>query len=95
VEKLAAIANEETPAPLQAMEEVPITEAENPINIEMDNMIRAFEAFTFQLSNANQPRNGSSQTASVYAMQLDHPPPHTPMNSPSRNSPTGLAYNSP
>jgi hypothetical protein len=31
----------------------------------------------------------------VYAIQLDHPPPHTPMNSPSRNAPTGLAYNWP
>jgi len=52
------------------MEEVSIEKAENPINMEIDIMIKAFKALTFELSKANEPRYCSSQTARVYAIQL-------------------------
>jgi hypothetical protein len=87
-----AIPNEETPAPAQATEESPIAKAENTIDTKMDNMMKAFEAWTFQLSKANEPRYGGYQTARAYAIETDHPPPHTPMNFPPPNAPTGPAY---
>jgi len=50
-----AIANEETLAPAQATEEIPIAKAKNTIDMKMDEMMKAFEAWTFQLSKANEP----------------------------------------
>jgi len=88
---LPAIPNEETPAPMLATEEIPIAKAENMIDSKMDNMMKAFEAWTFQLSKANEPKYGGYQTARVYAIQAYHPPPHTPMNFPTPNVPTGPA----
>jgi len=69
VANLPAIPNEETPAPAHAMEEIPIAEDENIIDKKMENIMKAFEAWTFQLSNANEPRYGGYQTARVYAIQ--------------------------
>jgi hypothetical protein len=92
VVNLPAIPTEETPAPTQAMEEIPIPKAENTINTKMEHMVKAFEAWTFQLRKANEPRYGGYQTARVYAIQADHPPPHTPMNFPPPKAPTGPAY---
>jgi len=89
---LPAIPNEETLAPAQATEEIPIAKAENMIDTNMDNMMKDFEAWTFQLSKANEPRYGGYQTARAYAIQGEHPPPHTPMNIPPPDSPTGPAY---
>jgi len=56
VANLPAIPNEETPAPAQAMEGIRIAKAENTIDTKMDNMMKASEAWTFQLSKANEPR---------------------------------------
>jgi hypothetical protein len=92
VVNLAAIPNEETPAPAQAMEEIPIVKAENTINTKSDNMMKAFEAWTFQLSKVNEPRYGGYQTARAYAIEADHPPPNTPMNFTPPNAPTRPAY---
>jgi hypothetical protein len=50
-----AIANKETPAPAQSMEEIPIAKAVNTFDTEMDNMMKAFEAWTFQLRKENEP----------------------------------------
>jgi len=44
VANLPAIPNEETLAPAQATEEIPITEANNTINTKMDNMMKPIEA---------------------------------------------------
>jgi hypothetical protein len=91
VVNLPAITNEETLAPAQVMEEIPIAKAENTIDTKMDNMMKAVEAWTFQLSKANDPRDGGYQTARTYAIHAVHPPPHTPMNFPPPNAPTGPA----
>jgi hypothetical protein len=95
VANLPAIPNEETPAPAQAMEEIPIAKAENTIDTKMDNMMKAFEAWNFHLRKANEPRYGGYQTARAYAIQADHPPLHTPMNFPPPNAPTGPTYYQP
>jgi len=58
VVNLPAIPNKDTPAPAQVTEEIPIAKAENMIDTKMDNMVMAFDAWTFQLSNANEPRYG-------------------------------------
>jgi hypothetical protein len=50
-----AITCEETPAPAPAMEEIPIVRADNTIDTKMINMMTVFEAWTFQMSNANEP----------------------------------------
>jgi len=92
VANLPAIPNKETPAPVHIMEEISIAKAENTIYTKMDNMMKAFKAWTLQLSKANEPRYRGYQTARAYAIQADHPPPHTRMNYPSPNAPTGLAY---
>jgi len=65
VVNLPAIPNEESQAPAPATEEIPITKAENTINTKMDNMMMAFEAWTFQQRNANEPRYRGYQTASA------------------------------
>jgi len=90
-----AIPNEETPAPAQAMEEIRIAKAENTIDMKIDTMMKAFKAWTFQLSKANEPRHRGYQTARAYAIQADHPPTHTPMNFTPPNAPTGPAYYQP
>ena len=92
VVNLPAIPNEETPVPVQATQEITIAKAENTINTTMDNMMKAFEPWTFQLSKANEPRYGGYQTARAYAIQANHPPQHTPMNFPPPNAPTGPTY---
>jgi hypothetical protein len=46
VVNLPAIPQEETPAPAQATEEIPIAKDENTIDRKMDNMMKAFEART-------------------------------------------------
>jgi len=74
------------------MEETPIAKAENTMDTKMDNIILAFEAWTFQLSKANEPRYGGYQTATAYAFLADHPPPHTPITFPPPSAPMGLAY---
>jgi len=61
----------------------------------MDNIMKATEALPFQLSKANKPRYGSYQTTSAYAIQANHPTPHTPRNIPPPNAPSGPAYNQP
>ena len=77
---LPAIHNIETPAPEPATVEIPTTKAINSINTKMDNMIKAFEAGTFQLSTATEPRHGVYQTARAYTIQANYPPPHIPMS---------------
>ena len=85
---LLALPNKDTAAPAQRTEEIPISEAEDMRDTKMDNMMKAFEAWTFQLSKGNEPRDGGCQTARAYAIQADHLPPHTAMNFPPPNAPT-------
>jgi len=75
---LPPIPNEETLAPAQATKAIPIAKAEYTIDTKKDNMTKAFEALTFQLSQANEPRYGGYQTGRVYTIEVDHPPsyPH-------------------
>ena len=87
-----AIPNEETPAPAQVMEDIPIAETQDTIETNMDFTLNSFEACAFQLSKANEPRYIAYQTARVYANQAEHPPPHTPLNFPPPNAPKGPAY---
>jgi hypothetical protein len=44
VVKLPAIPNEETPATVQVMVQLPISKAKNTIDTKMDNIMKAFEA---------------------------------------------------
>jgi len=89
---LPEISKKETPAPAQAMEETRNARGENTIEIMIDNLMKAFEAGTFQLSNVNELRYGAYQTARAYPIRADHPPQHTPMNFPPSNAPMGPAY---
>jgi len=89
---LRAIPSEEALAPVQAMEEIPITKAEYTIDTKIASMMKAFEAWTIQLSTLNEPTYGGYQTASMYAIEADHPPPHTPMHLAPQNAPTGPPY---
>jgi len=90
-----AIPHEETPAPSQPKDEIPIPKAGNSIDRKMDNMMKSFEAGTFQLSKANEPRYRGYQTAREYAIPTDHPPPHAQMRFSPPNAPKGLIYNRP
>jgi hypothetical protein len=92
VVKFPVIPNEETPAPVQATEDILMAKAKNMIDTKMVDMIKAFEASLLQLSKANMPRYGGYQTARVYAIKAIHPPRHTPMNCSSLNAHTGPAY---
>jgi len=92
VVNLPAIPSKETPAPAQAMEEIPITKADNTIDTKMHNMMKAFEAWTLRLSKANEPRYGGYQTARAYTIQADHPPRPTPINFPPLEARMGPAH---
>jgi hypothetical protein len=85
-----AIPRTETLAQAPATEEIPIAEARNTIDRPMDILMKAFQAWTFQLRKANMPRYPGYQTAMAYAIQADHPPLQTPMDSPPPNVCTGL-----
>jgi hypothetical protein len=89
------ILGEETPPPAQATEDIPITTADNPIDTKMDNPVNALRARCFRLDKGNEPRYGGFQTAQAYTIQPDHPPLHTPRNSPSHNACKGPTYYSP
>jgi len=58
VVNLPAIPSEETPAPLQATEEIPITKAGNTVDMNMNNIVKAFQTWNFQLSKANEAGYG-------------------------------------
>jgi hypothetical protein len=88
VMNIPSIPNEVTPARAHATEEIPVAIGENTIDMKIDNMMKTFEALTFQLSKANEPRYGCYQTARAYAIQANHPPPHIPMNFSPPNAPT-------
>jgi len=92
VMNLLAIPNEETPGPVQATEELPITKGKNTIDRKMDNMMKAFEAWSFQWSKANEPTYGGYQTGREYTIQADDPPMQIPMNFPPPNAPMGPTY---
>ena len=93
VVNLLKIPKEETLAPMQTIEERPITNTQNTADMKMVNMMMAVEAWTLQLSNPNDLRYWVYQTASTYATQADHPPPHTPINFPPSNAAKGPASN--
>jgi len=76
---LLATPCEETLAPAQATEEIPIANVQNSIDSNMDNKRKAFEAWTIQMTKVQEPRYGGYQTARPYAIYTDHPPPHIPM----------------
>jgi hypothetical protein len=92
VVNLPAIANKETLAKAPAMEEMPISNGENTIITNMENMMKAFEAWSFLRCNVYELRYGSYQTTSSYAIHAHHTPPHTPMNCPHSNVPMGPTY---
>lgn len=71
-----AIPNEATPTPAHSPEDSYIANAYNAMDMTMDNMMRFFKAWTFQMSKANERRHGGYQTARVYDIQADHPPRH-------------------
>jgi len=58
-------------------------------------MMTAFEAWTIQLSKVNEPSQRGYQTARAYAIQVDYPPPHTPMKFLPPHAPMGPAYYQP
>jgi len=95
VVNLPAIPNEETPAPVQATEDILSAKAENMIDTKMDNMMKVFEGWTCQLRKANEARYGCYHPARVYAIRADHPPTHTHMDFPPPNAHTGAAYYQP
>jgi len=66
VVNLPAILSEESPPQAQAMEEIPITKAENTIDTKMDNSMKAFEAWTLHMSKANEPRYGGYRIPRAY-----------------------------
>jgi len=68
VVNVPAIPNKETLAPAQVTEAISIARAKDTIDMEMDNMMKAFAAWTFQLRNANEPRFGGYLTARAYAI---------------------------
>jgi hypothetical protein len=86
------IPKEKTPAPIQAMEEKPSIKSKYTVNMTMVNMMITVEAWTLQLSKANDHRYRGYQTTRAYATNADHPPPHTPMNFPPLNGPLGPPY---
>jgi len=92
---ILAIHSEETPAPAHGMENILITTAENSFDTKMDNAMKALEARWMQLGQVNKLRYGGYQTARAYAIQADHPPPHTPMKFPPLDAPPGPAYYQP
>jgi hypothetical protein len=69
VVNLLVISNEEASAQAQAPEGIPITKAENTINTKMDNMIKALEAWTFQVSKVNELRYSSKMYFSHWELQ--------------------------
>jgi hypothetical protein len=87
-----AISNEETPAPAQGREEGPIGKALEIIDTKIDNLMNACEARTIQGSKVNERRYGGDQHARAYAIQADHTPPYTPMNTTPLTTPMGLTY---
>jgi len=87
-----AIPNQVSMAPAQATEEILIAKAENTIDMKMDNIIKAFQAWNWQQSKVNDPRYGCYQTAMVYSIYADHLPPHTALKFPPLNSPTWPDY---
>jgi len=53
VVKLLAIPQKETPALAQATEEIAIFSAENMIHTTMEHMVKAIDAWSFQVSTAH------------------------------------------
>jgi len=73
--KLPAIPSEQILVPVQTTEGIPIFEADNMITTKMDDTVKAFEATTFEMSKTMVPRYSGYQTAWVFTIQADHPPP--------------------
>lgn len=86
---LPAIPNKETPARAYATEDIPSTNAEHTIDTKIDNVMKAFEAWTFHQSNVNKPNYRGYQTACAYAIPADTPPLHTPINLSPPSAPMG------
>jgi len=59
------------------MEEIPIATADSTMDTKMGNMMKAIEAWTFQMSKANERVCGGYQTARAYTIQADHWSLHT------------------
>jgi len=73
-----AIPRTVTPAPAAATKEIPVAKANNTIDMKIEIMMRACEAWTFQMSKVNAPAQGGYQTGRVYDIQADNPPLLTP-----------------
>jgi hypothetical protein len=68
VVNIPLIPNEETLAPAQDTEEIPIGKAKNSFNTKMNNMMKPFEAWAVQPSKATDPSYAGYLTARVYAI---------------------------
>ena len=86
---------DETPAPESPMETIPNSNTDNGLDMVIDNKMKALEAWTIQLSKANEPRYRGYQPARAYAIQATHPPLHTPMNFLPHTAPMGPTYYQP
>jgi len=78
VGNLPAIPTEASFVPAQATEEIPIPKAESTIHTKMNNMMKFFKSWTFEMSKLNKPGYGGNQTARAYAIKADDPSPLTP-----------------
>jgi len=74
-----AVHTEEIPAQAQSSKWLRIAWVEHMIDMEIDNMMTAFNAWTLQMSKANEPHYRRYQAARVSAIQADHPTLHTPI----------------
>jgi hypothetical protein len=51
---LTAIPTEETPAPAQATKEIPIAKDDSKIDSKTDNVMKAFQPWSFQVCKPNE-----------------------------------------
>lgn len=91
VVNLPDIPHQESPAPVQAKEEIPIAKAENTIDTKMDNMMKSFQAWTFQIIKLNETWFRWYQNGRPNTNAADYSPTYTPINFPPPNAP--MEYN--
>jgi len=92
VRNLPAIPSKGTLAPAQAIDGIHIAKGNNTIDTTMDNVMKAFKAWTFQKSKVNEPEYGGYHTATAYPIEAQRPPQQIPMHVPTPHVPTGPNY---
>jgi len=65
--------------PVKATDEILIATAKHTIDVTLDNMLKAIDTWTHQLSDTNEPGSGGNYTARAYSIEADHPPPDAAM----------------